>query len=113
MSFKVSSEIEYETVECPQCGHLIVLSTFFVAQRRKDHANFYCPNGHSAAYSAKPKEELLREDKARLVSELDQERAARARAEQKLARVGRGVCPECNRTFKNLARHRKCKHAES
>ena len=31
---------------------------------------------------------------------------------RKLKRVGRGVCPECNRTFQNLASHMACKHGE-
>lgn len=42
----------------------------------------------------------------------DAERAVK-KAQNKLKRVERGVCPECNRTFNNLARHMACKHANS
>ena len=36
--------------------------------------------------------------------------AERDRAQRKLKRVAKGVCPECNRTFADLAQHMKCKH---
>ena len=40
----------------------------------------------------------------------NQERAEKNRLASKLKRVDRGVCPQCNRTFSNLARHMACKH---
>jgi len=33
-----------------------------------------------------------------------------AKAQRKLKRVHRGVCPDCNRSFENLARHMHTKH---
>ena len=44
-----------------------------------------------------------------------QAEAARAKVEKKLRlqtrRIEAGVCPHCQRTFKQLAAHMKCKHA--
>jgi len=37
------------------------------------------------------------------------EKAAKTRIKN---RIGNGVCPCCNRTFKDLASHMKCKHPE-
>lgn len=88
-----------------------------------NHLTIYCPNGHGWSYLGDH-------------SALSRERAARRRAEEALSytqdllnaekrghaatkgqltkvtqRVRAGVCPECNRTFKQLARHVRAKHA--
>lgn len=109
--FTLETKREYEVLICWACGTEIVTAAQFVQARRGDHAAFYCVNGHANYFNAKSQAELLREEKARLVSQLDQERAARATAERKLARVENGTCPHCSRSFKNLARHMKSKHA--
>ena len=120
MNITVPTTIVYETIECAVCGHLMALPTTFVRNRRDDHKGFYCPNGHSNYFAAQSEADRLREEKARAISQLDQERAARydaehgrAKVERKLARVAKGVCPECQRTFRNLARHMKCKHVKA
>jgi hypothetical protein len=41
-----------------------------------------------------------------------QVRAARGQLTKFKKRVGRGVCPCCNRHFKDLARHMESKHPE-
>lgn len=59
----------------------------------------------------------------RLESDLTREKIAKLEAEQRAENIGRqysrirervknGVCPCCNRTFENLARHMKTKHPD-
>ena len=103
------------TEECYKCGVIFGITNYFKTERVKDHVGFYCPNGHSQAYTheseADQNARLLREEQERhrrtiaRANEAEEQKLAR-----KLKRVKRGVCPECNRTFENLARHMKCKH---
>lgn len=85
--------------------------------------SIYCPLGHSYVPSGKGEAQRLREKlkreeerNARLISENDQleasrraQKAATTRARQ---RAKNGVCPCCNRTFKQLARHMKSQHPD-
>jgi hypothetical protein len=99
-----------------------------LANRHRDGKTFYCPNGHGQCYT-KTEEQKLRELLAAEKSRREQaERDAEwHRAETRKAelaaskakkalkkvetRVNAGVCPHCNRTFQQLARHMQCKHA--
>lgn len=112
--------IEIFTEECCSCGVLFGMTQEFKKERLQDHRNFYCPNGHHQHYTAETDAEknarLLREEQARHQRTLQREneiRIAKEKAERKLRRVDRGVCPECKRTFPNLARHMACKHNQS
>mgnify|MGYP001601907496 CR=1 FL=1 len=109
--------VSYEAMVCGECGISFAAPESFWSNRRDDHKTWYCPNGHSRHYPGESEKEkaqrLLREEQARhqrTISRENEERAAREKAERKLKRVGRGVCPDCNRTFQNLARHMTCKH---
>jgi chromosome segregation ATPase len=104
----------------------------------RNNQTFYCVHGHAQCY-AKGKSETQK-----LQEQLDAERLARQRAEQRIAykddqvreareraekerhrangykghatkmtkRVKAGVCPCCNRTFKQLAAHMANKHPQ-
>ena len=116
---KIFQPVEIITEECCSCGVIFGLTDYFKKERLKDHRLFYCPNGHNQHYTAESEAEknarLLREEQVRhqrTIARENEERAAREKAERKLKRVGRGVCPDCNRTFQNLARHMACKHKE-
>lgn len=113
----VAQVVQLVTEECCHCGVIFGLTTQLRDERIKDHRGFYCPNGHSQSFVGETEAEknarLLREEQARharTIARLNEEQAAKTKAERKLKRVGRGVCPECNRTFGNLARHMACKH---
>lgn len=101
-------------------------------QRARENPNiwWYCPNGHHQHYpgkteAAKVQEQLDREKRrnANLTSRLDQTQAERdhqaavargykgALAKTK-KRIGRGVCPCCNRHFADVERHMATKHPE-
>jgi hypothetical protein len=120
-----------ETIACHRCGVLFALPEKLLNRARSDpERTFYCPNGHSAHFPGETEEDRLRrclkserEWAARLASERDQlkaseraQRAAKTRAQRERdrerKRVGNGVCPCCNRTFVNLARHMAGQHPE-
>lgn len=96
-----------------------------------------CPFGHTWWYIGKTEADKLREQvkreqdevarqrsrAGRLAAERDQARASakaqkaaktriRNSRERERTRVAAGVCPECNRTFQNLARHMQGQHPD-
>jgi len=117
---------------CPVCGIIYGLERAFYEYRSNGSASvenrgWHCPNGHSLIVT-KSKADKLQE-------QLDRERRLRQSAEQNVAyyadeakreqrrangykghatrmtkRAKAGVCPCCNRTFQQLARHMATKH---
>jgi ABC-type sulfate transport system substrate-binding protein len=107
---------------CISCGSWFGVDAFFDNERRKSKASFYCPNGHSQVYTENEADRLRRELEAER-QRVALERGMRITAENRLAvvqkeakrvsrRIHAGVCPCCNRTFQNLARHMATKHPE-
>lgn len=123
----------FEIIACWQCNIRWAMPEEFVAQRRRDGKGFYCPNGHSCAYNETEADRIKREAEKKITS-LQQSlawaeeskrswRESAERAENRLRatkgvvtklkkRVGNGVCPCCNRTFSNLARHMHSQHPD-
>lgn len=125
------------TEECYKCGVL-----FAMPKALKDSAlkhtiesaaetiHFWCPNGHRQAYIGKNREEELQEqlqrarDRAATQAHLKEQAQRREQAQRSAAtrarnerdrqrkRAKAGVCPCCNRTFRQLARHMKTKHPD-
>lgn len=98
-------------------------------RRRKDGANFYCPNGHVNAWSncendrIRRERDLLKQNEARLEDEIrlkdrriaeEAEKAAKLKREaaRLKKRTAAGLCSCCNRTFTNMRRHMATKHPE-
>jgi predicted GIY-YIG superfamily endonuclease len=109
--------------ECISCGITFAMPKSFENRLRETHANFYCPNGHYQHYTEKSETEKLRarvEQEQRAQATLRERAVVAERAQQKAERVitrlkkrsAAGVCPCCNRTFKELAEHMKSKHKE-
>lgn len=114
----------FEIVHCANCGIPFAITTDFEKRRRADRKSFYCPAGHSQWFPGETDADRAQ----RLAGQLDMERTRRAEAQRQLdyqrrarkavstrlkktkARVGRGVCPCCNRTFSALARHMASEH---
>ena len=115
------------------CGIVFAAEEEWMKLRQKDHAWWYCPNGHRQQYtgeSDKEKIKRLEQDKEWFSKRLNEANAREEEARRSLAatkgvltrtkkklattetRVANGVCPCCNRTFANLARHMKGKHPE-
>lgn len=96
---------------------------------QKEKGGFFCPHGHSQVYvTGETEVTKLRRERDRLKQRIaykdDAVREAEARAENEKRRasgfkgqvtriknrVSAGVCPCCNRTFENLARHMNSQH---
>lgn len=115
---------------CASCGVKFGFPDDLDESLRKTGNTFYCPNGHSNVYR-KTTADLLREQLAQKeqekvslqqrvnywVSEHNNQYEEKVKVEKKLKRTEKrilnGVCPCCNRTFKDLAAHIKTKHPES
>ena len=117
------------TEVCINCGVLFALDSDYRTERRRDHRNFYCPNGHPQHYVDKSDADKLREAEVRIArldrrlanvdEDLRSERASHrataghlTRAKKQLARVDKGVCPHCHRHFVNVERHMQSKHSD-
>lgn len=132
MPLAVGYQWAYTECTCGQCGVSFALTDAMYQARRTDRETFYCPNGHARAFLGKtPDQERIAALEAAIAREkANAESAQRARswaesrarganiqagkakaAQRRLiARVHAGVCPHCNRTFKQLAAHMKAKH---
>lgn len=113
--------------DCASCGVVFAMSVELEQRRRKDHRQFFCPNGHTMVFNGPTQAEkdakAARERADRLShalrAERDQADAARREAAMVKAseirirwRVGNGVCPCCQRSFTALAAHVATKHPE-
>ena len=122
-TLNVTRTLTINVHDCPSCGVEYGLTADYEERRRQEGDRFHCPNGHGISFNSTHQKEL-REAKEQAVKAAaqarDLQRALDAtmdtlRAEQKAAaalkkRVSNGVCPDCHRTFKNLALHARSKH---
>ena len=116
------------TIVCGKCGVTFAMPETLRKERQQEGGDVYCPNGHPRVYretdvererklrveAEKRAEEALRlKQAAEAASRLHREEADKAlKAQERLKkRASAGVCPCCNRTFQNLARHMNVKHA--
>jgi hypothetical protein len=114
----------FEIEHCCNCGMAFAMTADFMHRRRSEKDTFYCPAGHPQHYIG-----MSDKDRAQqLAGQLDMERTRRAAADRAAdyatrarkavstrlrkvkQRVGHGVCPCCNRTFKALADHMATQH---
>jgi len=130
-SFTISHKVTLTTEECIKCGVSFALPEEFRANLHRTGGFFYCPAGHGQGWDEGEDERKKKDLKTKLEAaqkELDAERKRKEWAEQdarnqaniakkaqtELAnltkRTHAGVCPCCNRTFKQLAAHMKNKH---
>lgn len=121
MTFAGYSDLE---VEVCTCGVLFAAPEYLLDVCRKTGRSFYCPNGHSLVYeseNAKLRKELatvkdsLASERARadqIESSLRATKGVVTRQRKRLERVVKGVCPCCNRYFKDVRRHMETKHPE-
>lgn len=103
------------------CGISFAVPETWRLEQTRTHKTFYCPNGCQIHYPGKSDLQQLRDDRdywrTRFSSEATQkEYAERCRAAQQgvntklKKRIASGVCPCCQRTFKNLAQHMEGQH---
>lgn len=125
----VTEQVLLHTIHCCKCGVLFAFPDALDTQMRKNGETFYCPTGHPQWYGKSEADKLRDQlaEKQRLldnsvrrteIAEAAEQRAnaAKAKAERSLkkttTRIAAGVCPCCNRTFQQLARHMANKHPE-
>lgn len=126
--------VRLTVMDCFHCNTVFAIESSIVRTRRQDHQSFFCPHGHRLVY---PVGETSEQTIARLRSQLDEANRQAHKSELKATdaiiaadrlvadrdrviaeskrlkhRVACGVCPHCQRTFKQLAAHMKAKHSE-
>lgn len=112
--------IGWTIIHCIVCDCEMAITDRMKAQRKRDKKLFYCPNGHSQLFSQSEADVLrlerdrLKQEAARLQDELAAEKRRADEAEKRHISVKRravaALCPCCNRSFSNVARHMKTKH---
>jgi hypothetical protein len=123
MSYQYSALILLETMECGGCGIVFAVPQDWKQKKVETHGSFACPNGCSRKFTSKTEAEKIQDQldrEKREAASLRERAVAAERAQQKAERSitrlkkrsAAGVCPCCNRTFKELAEHMKSKHKE-
>ena len=125
MSVKtITKEIALEIDSCCVCGIVHAIPKELRDHCYNNGGRWYCPNGHHIGWSeahSKKASDQMREEVARLKSKvsLKDERieslnrslsAQQGQITKIKNRIANGVCPCCNRSFANLARHITVKH---
>ncbi len=122
------------TIRCFSCQTEFAMDEALYDARYADHRNFWCPNGHDQHFIGKTEDQrkIAQLEAERDAAKRDAEsqrrsrewaertarganvKAGKARAALRRLnhRVNCGVCPHCQRTFKQLAAHMKTKHAD-
>jgi predicted nucleic acid-binding Zn-ribbon protein len=112
----------FRVMLCSACHIAYAVPVAFEAENRRTGKTFYCPNGHSQAYTESENTRLKRELEAigrALQQARNREEALAADlrrteiAKKKMAkRLSAGVCPvpNCKRHFTNLQRHIETEH---
>ena len=118
---------QFEVHACCRCGIAFAVTKEFNRECLDDRGprgkQFYCPNGHGQHYTGKTEADRERERAEALAAQVERanRRAANAQEDARAARASLvatkghltrsrrraagGVCPCCNRTFANVARH--------
>jgi hypothetical protein len=109
--------------ECCNCHTRFAMTQQLNAQRRADHENFYCPNGHGQHYTGESEAEKLRRqlrsarsDATWTRDQLEASERSKAAIKGHLTRarnkLAKGQCPCCDQTFGNVREHMKFKHPD-
>lgn len=124
----ITESVQLTVINCGRCGGTYAINEFYRAQRQENGGGWHCPYCDCTwGFFGKTDNQLLKERLDASKRELEETQARlraekclalnnaalRAKAERKLARVNRGVCPCCNRSFQNLKNHMRTKHPES
>lgn len=123
MSAVLNVQTQLRAVSCYSCGTTFGMESRFYADRVRDHADFYCPNGHRQHFIGETEAERLKRQleaernrveflKREVQSERRSRSAMRGQLTKTRNRIAKGVCPCCNRQFADLHRHMTTKHPE-
>ena len=119
-----NTELDFYVVSCGDCGGVYAILERVRLQKEREGKSWTCPYCKSGwGYSgcgenARLKRELEQERKRKEWAQQEARNAENRRRAEKGAktriknRIANGVCPCCNRTFQNLAKHMGNKHPD-
>ena len=135
MSTTLIQRTTLSSLTCANCHIEFAIPAQFMADRRLDHKDFFCPLGHINYYPGKSDVEKLRDQlaaekhRAEQAQALAEHRRKRIEEEQEHARriarrlsatqgvvtrhkkkIAAGRCPCCSVKFKDLATHMQTEH---
>jgi len=127
MSYAISKKLILEECVCIRCGVDFAIPEDMIKSFRRSGGFYHCPNGHPQGWEKGAEHTRIKELERELEQERERKRLALAReneakaqltkAEAKIEkqkkRTRAGVCPCCDRTFSQLARHMATKHPEA
>ena len=119
----ITRSVDLTTIHCGQCGGTYAISEVYREEKWMNGGFWNCPYcrvgwGYVESENKRLRDRLAREQHHREQAEEEarqQKRftaAARGQVTKLKNRVGRGVCPCCNRTFQNLADHMAGQHPD-
>lgn len=111
-----------EEITCWVCGIKFAMPRPYSQRKRENGGGFSCPNGDRLAFGESELDKIRRE-RDRLQQRIAQKDDDISAAERRVTaakgqitrlknRANAGVCPCCNRTFSNMARHMKTQHPD-
>lgn len=118
----VVAGVQCEQCDCITCGVVFTVPKSMIDHQRKVGGYHHCPNGHSQGWGkGETENDRVRRERDSLRQQLAQRddeiaaaarelEAERAKALKAKKRASAGVCPCCNRTVSQMARHMKTKH---
>lgn len=115
MGYAQPVTVKMTDIECGGCGIVFAVPEKWRAEKQRTGDGFYCPNGCNRIYKESDVEKAnkaLKAERARHATTLARLNEAKSALTKSKKRASAGVCPCCDRTFQQLARHMKCKHPE-
>lgn len=128
MTHTITEFVTLVTETCCVCGVVFAMPEDLKQNCRKEGPNksFYCPNGHAQYYQhtirdqelmkLKQEKEQLQQSRISLLNQLQDKEVEistlKKSAKRRNLRIKAGVCPCCNRTFKQLAEHMNAMHPD-
>jgi hypothetical protein len=111
--YAIQHQVTLESIDCCKCGVTFAFPSSLMRRLRASGESFFCPTGHSQHFTESEAERLraMLDEANRSKTKLADDYAQLQRVNRRLVRrISAGVCPCCNRTFTNLARHMAAKH---
>jgi hypothetical protein len=121
MPTTISTTTELLVIQCngngKSCGGYFAVNKEWYENRRKYGGGWYYPYCGSSWIAAEDEitrlKQELNEAKRKETAALEEAKHFRFSRDRLLSRTNKGVCPHCNRYFKNLHRHVEHQHKES
>lgn len=110
--------VRLTSIDCGCCGGTYAINERFRKHAEENGSSWTCPyckagwgfQGNGEVDRLRKEAQQLRDRTTAALSRANEAEASKAMLERRLKRVGKGVCPCCNRTFRDLARHMASKH---